>query len=433
MDAYDVEPVFQQALDRLTLLADVSTALASTLDGPEGVRRVCRIIAHRLGASCTVDLLTDHRELERLCVSHQGADRPVAHDLYSRRPPPHDPEDPLARVFNGAGPLLLDAAPRKPEAGDLLDPGTTTGFAQPDAASAVIAPVRARREVLGALTLTRGSDRPALDVNDLALVEDLAHRIGLAVDNARLHRETERIAERLQRSLLPDLPDITPFTIAARYTPAHATAQVGGDWYDAFHLPGGDHALIIGDVTGHDLKAAVTMSQLRNMIRGIACDRQEPPEKILHRLDLAQHTLYPGATATCIFATFHTRDNGPWDLHYAAAGHPPPLLITHDGDTRYLEGGRSLLLGVAPTLPRTSAVEPLPPGSTLLLYTDGLVERRGEDLGNGMTRLRQHAAALARERPDTLLDELLTGLAPDPTDDVALLAVRTPPTTNHHT
>ncbi|MFF2306096.1 PP2C family protein-serine/threonine phosphatase [Streptomyces sp. NPDC058128] len=216
--------------------------------------------------------------------------------------------------------------------------------------------------------------------------------------------------------------------MAARYAPSHATAEVGGDWYDSFLLATGHTTLIIGDVTGHDLKAAVTMSQLRNMLRGIASDRQEPPEQILHRMDVAQHSLYPGTTATCIYAIIQGPEGGPWNLDYAVAGHLPPLLITHDGDTRYLTEGHSHLLGVTTHMPRTSATEALPADSTLLLYTDGLIERRGEPIDHGLTRLRQHAAALAREDPDTFLDELLTGLASDSTDDIAVLALHLPAT-----
>ncbi|RAJ45330.1 serine phosphatase RsbU (regulator of sigma subunit) [Kitasatospora sp. SolWspMP-SS2h] len=424
MDDYDVDAVLQQALDRLTVLADVNTALAGTLSATEGLRRVARIAARRLGDWCAIDLLTAKGRIERVCVSRTPTGPPPREELVLLNPPPPPAAGPLARVLRGAGPLLLtgtdltpdDADPWDKEQADLL-----TG-----AASAVLAPLRAHREVLGALTVTRTAQHPPFTEQDLPLIEDLVHRVGLAVENARLHYETRNIAERLQRSLLPDLPTTNGLQMAARYAPSHATAEVGGDWYDSFVLPAGHTTLIIGDVTGHDLKAAVTMSQLRNMLRGIACDRQEPTDKILHRMDLAQQTLYPGTTATCVYAILEGPEGGPWSLEYAVAGHPPPLLITRDGDTRYLDGGRSHLLGVTTRLPRTNAAETLPAGSTLLLYTDGLIERRGENIDHGFTRLRQHAAALAREDPDTLLDELLTGLAADTTDDVALLALRLP-------
>ncbi|MFI1423059.1 PP2C family protein-serine/threonine phosphatase [Streptomyces sp. NPDC020731] len=246
--------------------------------------------------------------------------------------------------------------------GDARDgPGQPTArrqlelFAHMGADSVIIAPLRARRQVLGALTVARTSGRAALCEQDLALVDDFAHRIALAVDNARLHQETQRIAERLQRSLLPELPRHLQLT--ARYTPSRTTAEVGGDRYDSFLLPNGATTLIIGDVTGHDLRSAVTMSHLRNMLRGIACDRQGPPGHILHRLDRAYLSLYGGATASCVYALLTGPEAGPWTLEYANAGHPPPLLITYEGNTRYLDDGHGPLLGVDPRLPRPHAAE----------------------------------------------------------------------------
>ncbi|MEU5110868.1 SpoIIE family protein phosphatase [Streptomyces longwoodensis] len=369
--------------------------------------------------------MSDQGRIERICVTRpQPGPRPQE-ELVLLPLPPVSATGPLARVLRGAGPLLLTKADLTPEEGEPWDAAQV--LHPVDATSAVIAPLRARREVLGALTISRSGEHPPLTEQDLPLIDDLVHRIGLAVENARLHRETQRIAERLQRSLLPELPLADGLPMAARYAASHATAEVGGDWYDSFLLPTGHTTVIIGDVTGHDLKAAVTMSQLRNMLRGIACDRQEPPEKILQRMDVAQHALYPGTTATCIYAIVHGPEGGPWAVDYSVAGHLPPLLVTHDGDTRYLTEGRGAILGLSTGLSRTSATEALPAESTLLLYTDGLIERRGEPLDHGLTRLRQHAAALARENPETFLDELVTGLASDSTDDVALLALRLPP------
>ncbi|MFV0128396.1 PP2C family protein-serine/threonine phosphatase [Streptomyces sp. HMX112] len=426
MEEFDVDEVLQQALDRLTLLAEATSALTSTLDLIKGLRRVCRIAVPRLGDWCVVDLLGERDRPERVCVTHRDpAALPVGR-LEGELPPLPDRDGgPLARVLRGAGPLLLTEFPSRARARNALSARQLELFEQLGADTAIIAPLRARRRVLGALTVARVTGHAALEEQDLALVEDLAHRIALAVDNARLHQETQRIAERLQRSLLPDLPH--HLDLAARYSPSRTTAEVGGDWYDSFPLPNGNTTLIIGDVTGHDLRSAVTMSQLRNMLRGIGCDRQEPPGHILRRLDLAHHNLYGGATASCIYAVLTGPTAGPWALDYSNAGHLPPLLVTHDGDTRYLEEGHGILLGVDPGRHRPHGKEPLPAHSTLLLYTDGLIERRGESLDHGLTRLRQHAAALARESVNVFCDELLSGLAHDSTDDVALLALRLPP------
>ncbi|MFD9502671.1 PP2C family protein-serine/threonine phosphatase [Streptomyces sp. NPDC060035] len=415
----------QFALDRLTLLINAAEALASTLDEETGLRRLCHTLVPGLADWCAVDLLDRRGRLRRIVVAHRDADR-LSPGLYEGLlPPTEGSAAAVARALRGAGPILLTEFLPPRRAVDPLHARELELFDRMTADTAVIAPLRARRQVLGVITLVRTTSEARLDEDVLSLVEDLAHRVGLAVDNSRLHFEAQHTAERLQRSLLPDLPTEGPVELAARYQSAVATAQVGGDWYDAFLLAEGATALIIGDVAGHDLRSAVTMSQMRNMLRGIACDRKEPPGKILARLDAATHILYPHQTLTCIYALVEKPlPDGPWQLHYAVAGHPAPLLVTREGETRFLDGGRSMMLGVDPDEHRPDATDVLPANSTLLLYTDGLVERRDEVLDRGLARLRQHAAALAREPLETFCDELLNGLATAGTDDVALIAVR---------
>ncbi len=427
-DSHDVDDAVQRALDRLTILANATDALGSTLELETGLRRLCRTLVPGLADWCVVDLLDEQGRLRRLAVEHREPDRLPAGLFEADLPPvPEASSAPLARALRGAGPLLLTEFPPSGPAGDPLHAVELDLFSQLGATTAVLTPLRARRQVLGALTLVRSGSTAPLEEKDFALIEDLAHRTALAVDNAQLHARIQHTAERLQRSLLPDLPNTGALELAARYQPSRATAKVGGDWYDAFVLSEGATTLIIGDVAGHDLRAAVIMSQMRNMLRGIACDRKEPPGKILARLDAANDVLYQSQTVTCIYSLVEKlRPEEPWKLHYAVAGHLAPLLVTHEGDTRFLNGGRSLLLGVDHTRVRPDAVEPLPPQSTLLLYTDGLIERRGEDLDRCMARLRQHAAALSREPLEVFCDELLTGLAAASADDVALIAVRIP-------
>ncbi|GAB3120370.1 hypothetical protein GCM10027160_36280 [Streptomyces calidiresistens] len=431
MDANDLDDVLQGALSRLALLAEVTTAMGSTLDAAEGLRRVCHILVPQLAEWCAVDLFEDPdgedgHGLSRVAVLHHDPDAlPSGVTTGPLSPPSRSADGPAARVLRGAGPLLITDPPR-PTDPPSVEPPELLGRVPAD--SAVVAPLRARRRVLGALTLARTAERERpFDRDHLALVDDLAHRIALAADNARLHREVRYTAEQFQRALLPDLPRVDRLRLEARYAPARAeAAEIGGDWYDCFVLPTGNTALIIGDVTGHDMRAAIAMSQLRNMLRGIACDRQEPPGKILGRLDVAHHTV-SRTTATCLYAFLSGPVDGPWELHHSAAGHPPPLLVGPEGDTRYLEGGRGMMLGVASGNVRPSTTDRLPARSTLVLFTDGLVERRGENIDLGLTRLRQHAAALAREPLPVFCDELLAGLLVDHhPDDVALLALRLP-------
>ncbi|MFJ7775905.1 PP2C family protein-serine/threonine phosphatase [Streptomyces yangpuensis] len=424
----DVDAMLQTALQRLALLAEATDALSSTLDGREALRRLCRVLLPQLADWCAADLLDGRGRPSRVVVEHFDTARPTAHLQGPLPDVPQASADPLARVLRGAGPLVAD-----PEAVLGADDASAwhaaqvTLFTALHAKSAVIAPLRARRQVLGALTLARSGDQLPLTADDLDLIEDLAHRTALAVDNARLYASVQDTAEHLQRSLLPGLPDLAPLTVAARYLPARSAAEVGGDWYDCFRLPDGSTALIIGDVTGHDLPAAVSMGQLRNMLRALACDRQGPPGDILRRLDLAIETLYGDRTATSVYARLTSGSDQAWTLDYANAGHPPPLLITPEGDARYLTAGHSVLLGVDPHTARPSGRQALTGGSTVLLYTDGLIERPGEHLDTGLERLRQHGAALAREDIPAFLDELLAGLARNSSDDIAVLAVRLPP------
>ncbi|GAA4894861.1 SpoIIE family protein phosphatase [Streptomyces coeruleoprunus] len=416
------------ALERLSLLADAGTALSNTPDLDEGLRRAGRILTERLADWCAVDLFAEDARVERVCVVHRTAQGLCPEDYEGRLPPVTEAaRGPLARALRGAGPLLLTEPPPPSQSSSPLDAHYLDLFGHLGAHSAIVAPLRARRQIIGALTVARGGAEQPFTEEDLPLLDDLCRGLALGVDNARLYQETRNIAERLQRSLLPVLPRVEPLQLAARYAASSTTAQVGGDWYDSFVVPSGDTALVIGDVTGHNLDAAVAMSQLRSMLRGIAVDRQEPPDTVLRRLDMANHTLYREATATCIYGLVKGGADGPWELVHSSAGHLPPLLTAADGRTRYLEEGSGLLLGMDPDMPRPRATDAIPAHSTVLLYTDGLIERRGESLDDAMERLRRYTSALAREPLDVFCDELLIGLGADSDDDIAVLAVRPVP------
>ncbi|MEV8567611.1 SpoIIE family protein phosphatase [Streptomyces sp. NPDC051322] len=417
------------ALERLSLLADTADVLSSAPDLDEALQRVGRALTQRLADWCAVDLLDEHGQLDRVCVVPRDPMGLIPASYEGRLPPVSEAaRGPLARVLRGAGPLLLTEPAPPSQAESPLDARHLELFEQLGGSSAVVAPLRARRKLFGALTVTRISGGLPFTEEDLSLVDGLVRSIAMGVDSARLYHETRNIAERLQHTLLPVLPDIEHLQLAARYVPSSTTAEVGGDWYDCFSLPSGETALVIGDVTGHDLDAAVTMSQLRSMLRGIAIDRQEPPGEVLRRLDMANHSLFREATATCIYAVIKNPRAGSWKLEHSSAGHLPPLLTTEEGDTHYLEEGAGLLLGMDPELPRPEARDRLPAGSTVLLYTDGLIEHRGESLDHGMALLRRHTAALAREPLNVFCDELLIRLGADNADDIAILAVRpTPP------
>jgi serine phosphatase RsbU (regulator of sigma subunit) len=288
-------------------------------------------------------------------------------------------------------------------------------------------------ENLGALNLY-SREPAAFGEDSIAVGRLFAAHAAIAQSAAAGHERSElratrfqdqaRIAEELQRSMLTELPDLAPFDVVARYVPATVAAEVGGDWYDALVLPSGDVLLVVGDVVGHDIHAATAMAQVRTTLRALAVDRDEPPGELLTRLDDTLDRLRQFHAGTCSVVRM-TRRGGGWTASLAAAGHPPPLLLGAAG-ADYVDMPRDLLLGFARGTVRHTRELPLRPGSTLLLYTDGLVERRDQSLIEGMAMLREAAADLLDADVGALCDALLARMAPRPTDDVCLLAVRLP-------
>jgi PAS domain S-box-containing protein len=417
-------------VERLALLAETTTRLTSTLDVEEAVRRLVDLVLPRLADWVVVDLIVEHDEVRRAAVV-QAVDGALVHDEELQGPMPPVPEEsamPLSRALRGvastlAGPETYRQAPDSGIAVEQRRLFEATGIH-----SAAIVPLRGARDVLGALTLGLSGKAGGFTVRDLPLFEDIARRAALALDNARLYQRQRAVAETMQNHLLPQMPRVPGLRMAVRYLPAPDASQVGGDWYDAFTLPDGATAVAVGDVVGHDLQAAAGMAQLRNILRAYAWSEQErEPGRIVERLDEAIHPLTDVDMATLVFGRLTRTDAGAWQLTWTNAGHPPPLLITRDGMADYLTNGHGLLLGTGlQHTARPEATAVLPPESTLLLYTDGLIEAPGQTLDEGLNRLRQHAAALAHRPLSTLPDQLLHRVHPPGHDDIALLALRAP-------
>ena len=232
-------------------------------------------------------------------------------------------------------------------------------------------------------------------------------------------------AEALQLCLLGSAPQVAALDTAVRYLPASRHAQVGGDWYDAFALADGTTVLAIGDVAGHDAQAAATMAQVRGMLRAVAQSTAGSPATVLTTLDQVLTDLELHTLVTVVVATVEVRD-GSAVLCWSNAGHPPPVLARADGSTQLLARTPERLLGVAPGAHRTDHQVLLQPGDLLLGYTDGLVERRGAPLDDGLAWLVGEVATLGRRPLDQLCDQLLAQLGGRVDDDVALLAVQLP-------
>ncbi|AXI80050.1 PP2C family protein-serine/threonine phosphatase [Peterkaempfera bronchialis] len=360
-------------------------------------------------------VLNEEGDFAELIPSGEGAEGFAALGLT-----PHG-EGILGELVRNPRPLRVDSLASHPHAA-----GLPAGH--PVLETLLGVPILVRGVVYGNLYLADKNDGSPFTEADESVVSALAGAAGVAIENARLYRRLREATEEFQRRLLPDLPDLGALHLEARYQPSSEIPRVGGDWYDLIRLPDGAPCLMIGDVMGHDLHAATVMSQISNMLRVIAFDEQEPPSRILHRLDEVLHRLHGGPMATVLVARLDEQGPDHWRLWWASAGHLPPLLITPDGRARYLYGGESgIPLGVDPDLPRPDHHETVTSGSTLLLFTDGLIEHPRHSLDRGMGDLARVAEAMTgRPLPD-LCDALLGHRGGVFHDDVALLALRLAP------
>ncbi|MCB7137072.1 SpoIIE family protein phosphatase [Cellulosimicrobium marinum] len=423
----------EQARARSDLLAAVAAALAEILDPVAALRAVLPHLVPAVADFAIASTLDEgpadwQERLHDVAALHADPERQPLLDAYAAiRVPALSRRSLVATAVAGAAHVQYTGLPRP---GDLVRPGPAQDLLvrlEPHALAVV--PLRGRGRLRGLVTLGRGAGRGEFSTAELTLLRDVMAQVGLALDNAHLHAAQRGLAEELQRSLLTALPEPDHLHLVARYAPAAATgAQIGGDWYDAFLVGDGTTCLVIGDVSGHDLHAAVSMAQVRNVLRGGAHAVAQSPAGILGALDRAVHDLAIRTVSTCILAkveqTGADAELGLRRLRWSSAGHPPPLVLHADGRVETLRRPADLPLGLRADAPRQDHEHPLPPGSTVLLYTDGLVERRGESLLVGLERLRRTTEEHAHLPLDALCDRLIAELAAGAEDDVALLAVR---------
>ncbi len=288
-------------------------------------------------------------------------------------------------------------------------------------------PVTAGGVVIAVISFVWEQDREP-DEDTFALESALAHYTAHALERARLLDERREAAKTLQLSMLSKLPDVSRLDLACTYSPAARGDQVGGDWYDAVQVDDDAVLLMIGDVTGHDMRAAAKMGQLRSLLRALAWSHDESPAALLTLLDRANAGLGLGASGTAVVARLdrHTGpDSGAYELTWSNAGHPPPLVLRTDGRIERLGSMPDLMLGVKPSVARTDHVTVLRPGETLLLYTDGLVEQRGCNADEWLSDLEAMFARLSTTATAALPVTLVRRLVGDrQRDDVAVLAVR---------
>ncbi|MFI9269693.1 PP2C family protein-serine/threonine phosphatase [Kitasatospora sp. NPDC052896] len=285
--------------------------------------------------------------------------------------------------------------------------------------------VSVRGEIYGDLYLSERRDGQPFDVRDENIVVALASAAGIAIENVRLFEQVRAGSEQFQRLLLPTVPDLRPFAAAAIYRPAAEPNPVGGDWYDAIPLPDGAVAVVIGDVVGHDLHAAAAMASTRNMLRALLFHLRTPPSAVLTELDRTLQAITDNPVTTTSLARIEPA-GAAWRLHWSVAGHVPPLLVAPSGRAEYLFTEPGLPLNVDSEQPRPDHTHPLPPNTTVVFFTDGLVERPDRPIDESLDEL----AELATRHAALPLEDFVRALADhhpsDGHDDMAVLAVRTP-------
>ncbi|MEP6625458.1 MAG: SpoIIE family protein phosphatase [Acidimicrobiia bacterium] len=420
--AHDAE----RARARLSVLAGISDILAVDLDSQARLDAIVRGVLPSVADACAIYRPTDDGRSVRLAAFASTDAEAVDYYNLGERPTEHplDGASPPAVVMRTGEPLLFEHMPA-----DVLEtleePDVGRQERAAEVQSLVVAPLPGPDGLLGVIAFgLRGPERH-YEAEDLVLAGEIARRVAPAIDNALQFEQQYATASALQLALLPErLDEMTGMKIAARYLPGAVDVQVGGDWYDAVELPGGTVLVAIGDVVGHGISAATWMGNLRTLVRYCAFDGQDPATL------LARLNSYCMASAAADMATVLVGLVDPVTgiVTLASAGHPPPLVQRVDGSVDVVWEGRGPPLG-ATTGARFESVDVVvAAGETLVLYTDGLVERRGEPFDAGLDRLAA-SATVGRRTPrtleqfaDWLIADALGGRAAS--DDVALLLLR---------
>jgi serine phosphatase RsbU (regulator of sigma subunit) len=405
------------AMDRLQGLLDAVVAISREVELPAVLNRIVTTAMDLVGARYgALGVLDESGQSLKEFIPAGLSEREYADLAELQRP---EGRGVLGHLISHPEPLRIEDIPAHPSSAG-FPPG------HPRLRTLLGVAISVRGEIYGDLYLAERRDGRPFDVHDENIVLALAGAAGIAIENVRLFEQVRTASEQFQRLLLPALPDLRPFTAAAIYRPATEPSRLGGDWYDAILLPDDAVAVVIGDVVGHDLEAAAAMASTRNMLRALLFDRRTPPSAILAQLD---RTLQ-GITNTPVTTTNLARiePDGPgWRLHWSAAGHVPPLLISPGRRAVYLFAEPGLPLGVDTEQPRPDHIRPLPPGSTVVLFTDGLVEHPDRPIDECLDEL----AGLATAHAGLPLEDFVQVLADqgpsDGHDDMALLALRTPP------
>ncbi|GAA4730282.1 SpoIIE family protein phosphatase [Isoptericola chiayiensis] len=414
--------------NRLGLLAQITQSLVDLFDEEAGAAVLPELVAPHFGSWCAV-VVVDERDRPRLVhVASRDLDRaddvalleasqrwalesPAIHRVLSAEP------SYVAEPF----PVDVDSLP------DRTDPRELAALERLGLGSAIVVPLRGRDHTIGVLVVISEDPPESFSADDVRDIVALGARGGLALDNARLYRREHHTALTLQHSMLPEIVEAPGLDCAALYEPASAGADVGGDWYDVVPLPSGRVAVSVGDVVGHDVRAAASMGQLRSVLRSEAWSGRSAAA-VVSGMDELVRGLAMADMATCVFALIDPADDdGVRRVTYTRCGHPAPLLLRADGEVELLEEALTTPIGaptVSPQVPE--ATTELRPGDLLVLFTDGLVERRDRSLRDQLANLHTCAAEMATgldaaAARDTIVEACADG---EREDDTCILVVR---------
>jgi len=412
---------------RSRFLAEAGRVLGSSLEYEQTLRNVAWSAVPQIADWCAVDLVSESGVREHVVGAHPDPAKLVlAERLRDYEPDELDPEQGLGKVVRTGESELYNDIPDELLVTAAVDDEHLALLRELALRSVLMVPIRSPARTLGAMTLVASESRRRFSEDDRRFAEQLADRAGVAIENARLYRAQTRVAETLQRSLLPEsIPDIPGWQVAALYRPAGAESQleVGGDFYDFLETDDG-WLVVIGDVTGKGVQAAALTSLVRHGARFVS-RMDARPSTILHHLDeaLKQRSTLSLCTALC--ARLH-----PDHLLLSSAGHPLPLIVGADGEVTEA-GTPHPLLGTSPAFEWPDERVTIQPGATIVLYTDGVTDTRGVQGRFGEDGLRRLLATQRSASPSRLLSaldaELRAFQVGVQSDDTAIIALRAEP------
>jgi PAS domain S-box-containing protein len=411
----------RRAAERVTFLAAASELLSGSLDPDTTLQNLANLAIGALGDWCAIDLADEKEGLRNVATAHVDPDLVrLASEFRERYPVDPDAPTGAPNVIRTGKSELYEEIPDELLVEAAEDEEHLKVMREIGLVSGMVVPLGARGRVLGAITFVSSSPDRLFDQTDLELAEDLARRAGLAVDNAMLFRHEHDAAVTLQRSLLPEsLPELPGVQFAARYLPAAPGLEVGGDWYDVTTLGDDRAAMTIGDIAGRGVNAAAVMGHVSGVVRAFVLDGKAPDE-VVQRTNRVMREAAQPQMATAVQLELDLESG---HLDYVRAGHPPALLRLPDGTVQKLAGKGTQPLGVFDDLECRTHRVGFPPGSLLLLYTDGLIERSDRDFDEELENLAE-AVSQGPADAEGCLKTLAERFSPETIpDDVAMLAV----------